>query len=171
MKSFALFLLVFVALFGTGYLFLGTAWGERMVAEPWTDTNIRAARLFAVAMGFEVRIEDERTLATDNGGVQVNRGCDGLGALLLVVAAVLGFPAPWRARAAGVLLGAAGVFAINAFRIATLLWVSVHWPDRLQFVHIDVWQPLMMLLSFGLFLGWGRLIEDRSRGKPADASP
>ena len=34
-------------------------------------------------------------------------------------------------------------------------------PDRLEFFHIDVWQPMMMLASFGLFLIWGLLLAGR----------
>ena len=95
----------------------------------------------------EVRAEGARLI--------VAKGCDGLGALLLLSATILAFPASGRQRIVGLALGTVAVFLINAVRLTSLLWVASRWPARLDFFHVDVWQPAMVLVAFALFLGWG----------------
>ena len=52
-------------------------------------------------------------------------------------------------------LGAIAVFGLNIIRLVNLVLVAVRWPDWLDFFHIYVWQTLMVILAFGVFLLWG----------------
>jgi exosortase/archaeosortase family protein len=147
-----------------GYGLLNLPGVDRGLVGPWTRADIgltvwlvRPLGVFADASG--------TVLAGGGAALDVSKGCDGTTALLLLVSSILAFPASWSARGWGVLLGAAGVFVINAVRLATLLLVAIHWPGRLEFFHIDVWQPIMMLAALGLFLAWGALLASRSSQK------
>ena len=148
----------FLGLFGLyvflGHLLLSSAWGTRLLVNPWTHGNVRCAAAVSSVVGLDARASG-RDLQAGQTGLDVNKGCDGTSAALIVGGAILAFPATWRSRGLGVALGIMAVFAVNAIRIASLLLVAVRWPARLDFFHVDIWQPLMMLIAFGLFLGWG----------------
>ncbi len=159
------FLVLFGVFFGVGHLFLGTGVGETLVMTPWIETNIRAAAILTVPLGLNAEVDDDRNLVDTRGSLHVSKGCDGLGALLIVGSAMLSFPAGWRSKLTGLAFGAAGVFLINAIRLASLLWIAVEWPARLEFFHIDFWQPVMMVVSFGLFLAWGVLLAGEPKEK------
>ena len=169
-RQIARFLILFGIFFVLGHLLLGTAWGERIVLHPWVEGNIRTSLLFAAPLGIHGQVDGDTIATAAGASVEVGKGCDGLGALLVVTSAILGFPAGWKSRVIGLALGTVAVFLINAVRIASLVWIAVHWPARLQFFHIDIWQPVMMVVSFGLFLLWGTLIAGGSRKKTAGES-
>jgi exosortase H (IPTLxxWG-CTERM-specific) len=115
--------------------------GERVVAD---GTVIRSA-LFAV---------------------DVKNGCNGIEATLLLLAAVLAFPAPAKARAAGVAIGLLAIQAANFVRVVSLFWLGAHRRDVFDLFHAAIWQTLLILLAIGIFLAWGRKLRG---GAAADA--
>lgn len=70
--------------------------------------------------GQGIRAEGHR-LVSPHGRLNVLNGCEGLETLFLLVAAVLAYPFPWRARLAGLLLGTLLVYGLNQARLV-LLW-------------------------------------------------
>jgi exosortase/archaeosortase family protein len=125
--------------------------------QPWTRGNARAAALLLRSCGLETATHGT-LLALDDATLDVRAGCNGLVALLLLGSAILAFPAPWRWRLGGILVAAALVFALNAMRLCTLLLIARYLPARLEFFHLYVWQPLMALAAFAIFLGWGHRV-------------
>ena len=136
--------------------------------QPWTRWNAGAAVLLLRAFGLQAATHGT-LLALDDATLDVRAGCNGLVALLLLGSAILAFPAPWRRRAAGIAVAAALVFALNALRLGTLVLIARYAPARLEFCHLYVWQPLMALSAFAIFLGWGNRL---ARAKaPRQAPP
>ncbi len=159
------FLVLFGVFFGVGHLFLSTSISETLVVTPWIEANMRTAAVLSVPAGLDVEVDDDRNLVEARGALHIAKGCDGLGALLIVVSAMLGFPAGWRSKLTGIAVGTVGVFLINAIRLASLLWIAVEWPAQLEFFHIDFWQPVMMVVSFGFFLVWGVFLTRETKNK------
>ncbi len=159
------FLVLFGVFFGAGHLFLSTSISETLVVTPWIEANMRTATVLAVPVGLDAEVDDNRNLVEARGALHIAKGCDGLGALLIVVSAILGFPAGWRSKLTGVAIGTVGVFLINAVRLASLLWIAVERPAQLEFFHIDFWQPVMMVVSFGLFVVWSVLLPGKPKNK------
>jgi len=152
----------FLALFGAalvaGHAVLALPPVERGFARPWTSVEVQLAAVVLGASGLPARAEAGGQLVAHTGvRLDVNRGCDGLDALAILTAAILAFPAGWRARLAGLAVGALAMFVTNALRIASLMLVAVRWPQRLDFFHVDVWQPAMMLVAFALFCAFALL--------------
>lgn len=80
--------------------------------------------------------------------------CAALDAQCLFAAAVLAYPAPWRHRIVGVLAGCSAIAAVNIGRIVVLYFVGVHAPSAFNFMHEEVMQVAIVLLSLMIFVGW-----------------
>ena len=93
--------------------------------------------------------------------VDVKNGCNGVEAMLILVAAVLAFPAGWKARLAGVAAGTLVIQALNLVRVVSLFWLGTHRRDVFDLFHAAVWQTVLILVAVGLFVLWTRWIGAR----------
>src|SRR5262249_54252459 len=100
--------------------------------------------------------------------VQIENGCNGLEAALLFSAAVLAFPAPWRRRLLGLLIGFAAIQAINLVRVISLFWIGAHRPQLFNSSHTVLWQSAVVLASVLLFLLWAARTDRAKGGEAAD---
>jgi len=73
---------------------------------------------------------------------------------VLLVSAIACYPAPWRSRVVGVLIGVPAVLLVNQLRLLTLWFVHGHAVDAFELVHVYLWQPLMVVLVLVLFVLW-----------------
>ncbi len=87
-------------------------------------------------------------------GVDIENGCNGVETALLFCAAVLAFPASWRARGLGLLLGFLAIQAINLIRVVSLFWIGRHHPALFSSAHTVIWQSAVVLAGVLLFLLW-----------------
>jgi exosortase/archaeosortase family protein len=89
--------------------------------------------------------------------------CTGVDATILLASAILVFPAGARDKLIG-LAGAIGVMmALNFVRILTLIWLGNRAPDWLEFGHLYVWPPIVILVGVGTLLFWAdRIAADPS---------
>jgi exosortase H (IPTLxxWG-CTERM-specific) len=133
------------------------------VVVPFTSVVARAAAGVLNVLGEGVHVEGTQIRSADFS-VDVENGCNGLETALLLAAAVLAFPASWKARALGLGLGFAGIQAINLVRVVTLFWIGRHQPNLFSAAHTVVWQSVVVLAGVALFLVWA------SRQRPGGAS-
>lgn len=110
--------------------------------------------------GWMIQLWDNNVLVTDNVlsipgfAVQILDMCNGVEATLLMWAVFLAFPAPWRYRLLGMLIGTLAVHALNILRIISLLYLGVWKPDWFHWVHWYLWDALIMLDILMIFLAW-----------------
>ena len=99
------------------------------------------------------------TLISGGGfGVHIENGCNGNETTILLVSAVLAFPASWAARGIGVGLGFVAIQVINLVRVVSLFWVGRHYPAIFQASHGLVWQSIVVLCGVVLFFVWAARI-------------
>lgn len=91
----------------------------------------------------------------DSGfAVSIEAGCNGVEAGIVLVAAMLAFPAPWLKKLVGVAAGLLTVQALNLIRIISLFYIG-QWSTRIfEWAHLYVWQALIMLDVLIVFLLW-----------------
>ncbi len=94
--------------------------------------------------------------------VDVKNGCNGVEAMLILVAAVLAFPAAWRQRLLGLAAGVAVIQVLNLVRVVSLFWLGVHRRDVFETFHTAVWQTVLILVAVGIFLLWSRRVGSRA---------
>lgn len=85
---------------------------------------------------------------------EVGSGCSGLQALVLAWAAVLAFPAPFRARFLGWLLLTSAVIGVNLLRISGLWLAGAYRPDLFDLGHVYLGQVLIILATAALWWSW-----------------
>lgn len=154
------FLLKFVAIMVVLYAIVAVKPVNDHVIVPFTKaiTNASAAALRLTG----ARADVSGTLITTKGfAVDVKNGCNGIEALVLLVAAMGAFPAPWSFRITGILGGLIAIQVINIVRIASLVWLGSAYPKIFQMFHVGVWQALIILISLLIFLVWSTRIAPR----------
>jgi len=110
----------------------------------------------------------ERTIRTPNIAIEVIEECTGIYEILIFWAAVIAFPAAWRAKITGIIGGALTLLAINIIRMVFLVVVGDRWPDSFDFLHTYFWQATLILMILTVWILWIRLVASRTP-KPANA--
>lgn len=100
-------------------------------------------------------------------GVSIEPGCNGIEACIILVAAVVAFPASWRHRAWGIGLGFLAVQALNVVRVISLFYLGQWNLEWFKVAHEFLWQGLIMLDVLVVWLLWVRA----NPLEPADAPP
>jgi exosortase H (IPTLxxWG-CTERM-specific) len=107
-------------------------------------------------------VADGTRLRSAAFAVDVKNGCNGVEAMLILVAAILAYPAGWRARLAGVAAGTVAIQGANLVRVVSLFWLGAHHREVFDLFHTAVWQTALILLAVGLFVLWSRRIVVRA---------
>lgn len=102
-------------------------------------------------------IWDQRT----GFAVSVEAGCNGIEAGIILIAAVLAFPASWSQRALGIAVGLATMQALNLIRIVSLFYIGQWNRTVFEWAHLYIWQALIMLDVLLVFLLWMRWLSAR----------
>jgi exosortase H (IPTLxxWG-CTERM-specific) len=104
-------------------------------------------------LGFDVSRWGTR-ISGDGFTVVVTSACSGLLGSVLLLSAVVAFPARWRARAWGLLIGVGALFLLNQLRIVSLFYVGSRFPELFEEVHYYVWPLLIILGVAAYFYFW-----------------
>jgi exosortase family protein XrtM len=110
----------------------------------WLQVAPAASILEAVSPGLEVT-RLPTALATSRLELQILKGCDGTEAWLMLVTALVVFPATVKRRLLAVLWGTILVFGLNQLRIVSLFLVALHRPDWFDLAHGAIWQTVMVM--------------------------
>jgi len=86
--------------------------------------------------------------------VNIENGCNALEACIILVAAIVAYPATIRSKALAVLGGCVALQLINLIRTSSLFVLLKYEPDLFETAHGGVWQVVLVLLAVGFFLLW-----------------
>jgi exosortase H (IPTLxxWG-CTERM-specific) len=145
-----------------------TQWAQRWFVVPWTDTlaTISAGIVKVFDPGV---MADGKVLQSGSNGfaVSIEAGCNGVEATIVLVAAILAFPAPWQRKLVGLAIGVVAVQGLNIIRVISLFYLGQWSFDAFEFAHQYVWQALIMLDVLIVWLLWVRMLP---RAVPAPAA-
>jgi exosortase H (IPTLxxWG-CTERM-specific) len=148
-----LFLVKFFAVLIVAYLLI--AWNpvNDSVIVPFTEAIARGSGVLLNLMGEHVSVRGT-AVSSARFGVNINNGCNGVEAMLILLASIVAFPASMKARAVGLLLGALAVQLLNFIRIISLYLLGAYHPKLFDLFHTAVWQVVIILAAIGFFLVW-----------------
>ena len=102
----------------------------------------------------------------DNGfAVSIEAGCNGVEATIVLIAAVVAFPAPWKTRLAAILLGFLAIQALNILRIISLFYLGNWNLEIFTWVHLYLWPVLIMLDVLVVFVLYLRHLSAPARNE------
>ncbi|HKJ17833.1 MAG TPA: exosortase H [Xanthomonadales bacterium] len=154
-RFFILFVVLVVGLFTLELL----PAGEKYFVLPFTslvaDVSVWIVKFFdedVVAYGNVIR-------DTASGfGVRIERGCNGIEALIILFAAIFAFPAPIKNKIIGFAIGFVAIQGLNLVRIVSLFYMGQWNEVAFEWFHLYLWQALIILDALVVWLIWLRTL-------------
>ncbi len=95
-----------------------------------------------------------RTMVSPGANLNVTRGCEGVEMFLMLVAGIMVFPATWKRRVQGLLLGSILAYVLSIARLMALHFVLRYSPSAWQELH-GLILPLGPIILMALyFMHW-----------------
>lgn len=125
---------------------------------PWTEGLARVSAALITVVDPSVAVSGKTLRASGGFAVSIEAGCNGIEAAIVLIAAMLAFPAPWRHRALGILAGLVAVQALNVVRVVSLFYLGQWSFAAFEWAHLYLWQALIMLDVLVVWLVWIRTL-------------
>ena len=145
----------YVAVLSAGFLVLALRPVNDHVVNPYTTFVAHESAMALNLFGEHARVAGQ-VLTSSRFSVTIFNGCNGLEAILIFVSGVVAFPAPWRRKLLGVLLGFVAIQVFNVIRVVSLFYIGVFEPAWFNVSHVFIWQSLVIVFGVVLWLVWVR---------------
>jgi len=154
-RFFVLFIALLAVLFGLEL----TPWGQVALVVPWTNALAAISASIVTLFDPDVVASGKVIRSVTSGfAVSIEAGCNGVEATIVLCAAILAFPAPWRHKAVGLVVGALAVQLLNIVRVISLFYIGQWDFAMFEWAHQYVWQALIMLDVLIVWLIWVRRV-------------
>ncbi len=154
-RFFILFVVILVTLFAAEL----TPPVQSAVVLPWTEALVRISVGLITLFDSHVAFFGKILQSTTNGfAISIEAGCNGIEAAIVLIAAMLAFPAPWKHRLIGILAGLSAVQALNVVRVISLFYLGQWNMTAFEWAHFYLWQALIMLDVLIVWLVWIRTL-------------
>ncbi len=158
-RFFTFFVVILVALFAAEL----TPPVQSAVVIPWTDSLARISAGLIVLFDPHVAASGKILQSTTTGfAISIEAGCNGIEAAIILIAAMLAFPAPWKHRLIGILAGLTAVQTLNIVRVISLFYLGQWNMKAFEWAHFYLWQALIMLDVLIVWLLWIRTLPPSS---------
>ena len=144
---------------------------ERLVILPFTS-------LVADVSVWLITLFDDNVIAVSNVirdkasgfGVRIERGCNGVEALIILFAAIFAFPAPLKNKLIGFAIGFVAIQGLNLVRIISLFYLGQWNQVAFEWFHLYLWQALIILDALVVWLVWLRTLTQARARRAADTA-
>ena len=170
LRFFILFLVVQATLFGLEL----TPPAQHWFVEPWTYALAQISTAIVTFFDPNVVAIGKVMRSTRNGfAVSIEAGCNGVEATIVLIAAILAFPAPWKHKLMGLVAGIVAVQGLNILRVISLFYLGQWDREVFEWAHLYVWQGLIMLDALLVWMLWIRALPavPAPAGPPPDPAP
>lgn len=167
MRRFAmLFVVILLGLFALELTPPGQA-----VVRPWTAFVAESSSAVIRALDGDARAQGNMVYSARTGfAMIIEAGCNGVEAMLVLLAGMLAYPAPWKLRLAGLAIGAVAIQALNLVRIVSLFYLGQWDMKWFEWAHLYAWQALIMLDALLVWMLWIRALPGAPAPPPAAAA-
>jgi exosortase H (IPTLxxWG-CTERM-specific) len=166
-RFFVLFTVLLVGLFTLEIL----QPAEKYVILPFTS-------LIADISVWIIQLFDDNVMAISNVirdkttgfGVRIERGCNGVEAVIILFAAIFSFPAPLKNKMIGFVIGFFAIQGLNLVRIVSLFYMGQWNQVAFEWFHLYLWQALIILDALVVWLIWLRTLPQAKERRQANAA-
>ena len=132
---------------------------ELHVIEPFTSGIARVSVwLVGLFDAHAYSVGKELHTTASSFAISIERGCNGVEAMIILLSAMLAYPAPWRYRLLGIGIGFVAIQALNLVRIISLFYLGQWNRTWFDWFHLYLWQALIVLDALVAFLVWLRYL-------------
>ena len=135
------------------YVVWHTDFFKETILASWTALNSSMASVILNLFGASTTSVGNM-LSGPGASLQIYEGCDGIEPVMLLVAGIVAFPAPVKHKLKGILYGSLFILGLNFVRILSLYVVQVYWPAGFEFMHIEFWQVVFILVAVLVWVFW-----------------
>ncbi len=107
---------------------------------------------------------------TTGFGVRIERGCNGVEALIILFAAIFAFPAPLKNKLIGFVIGFFAIQGLNLVRIVSLFYLGQWNQVAFEWFHLYLWQALIILDALVVWLIWLRTLPQAKARREREAA-
>jgi exosortase H (IPTLxxWG-CTERM-specific) len=110
---------------------------------------------------FDDTVESTRNIIRNSitgFGVRIERGCNGVEAVIILFAAIFSFPAPFKNKIIGFVIGFFAIQILNLVRIISLYYLGQWNQVAFEWFHLYLWQALIILDALVVWLIWLRTL-------------
>jgi exosortase H (IPTLxxWG-CTERM-specific) len=148
---------VFIAKFAAAMVFLYIVVALNPVNDhvivPFTAMVARSSAIVLRVLGTGVESVGTE-IRSPRFALDVQNGCNGIEAAILLAAAIFAFPATLRSRVIGLAAAIVAIELLNMLRLSSLFWLGEHYRRVFDFFHVAVWQSLVILAAISIFVLW-----------------
>lgn len=145
---------------------------DRYVIGPFTGA-------IAAVSTWLISLVDANAVATGNVirstttgfAIAIERGCNGVEAVIILISAMLAFPSPWKHKLVGIAIGFVAIQALNLVRIISLFYLGQWNMQWFEWFHLYLWQALIVLDALVVFLVWLRWLPHADSDSAAAPPP
>ncbi len=154
-RFFILFVVILAALFAAEL----AAPVQSALVVPWTQALVRISADLITFFDPRVAVFGNVLQSTTNGfALSVRSGCNGVEATMILIAAMLAFPASWKHRVIGIIAGLVAVQLLNIVRVISLFYLGQWNMPVFDWAHSYLWPALIMLDVLIVWMIWIRTL-------------
>jgi exosortase H (IPTLxxWG-CTERM-specific) len=166
------FLLIFVLCLCTLFLLDVLTVVEVHVINPFNALLASLSASLISLFGGDAVAQGKLLLSTTTGmAVTIERVCNGIEAVIMLVSAMVAFPTRWSHKLIGVVLGTLAIQLLNLVRIISLYYLFQWNKTWFDWFHNYIWQALIILDALVMFLLWLRYLPRPPQQLPPDEPP
>jgi archaeosortase B (VPXXXP-CTERM-specific) len=162
-KPIVRFCLVFLGLLvilTVAFPFLGDEFNPQLTWMMVVTAEITGFFLKLLGLGAEV---SGRIVLMPNFSIEVVGECTGLYEMLILLSAMIAYPAGWKKKLIGAGLGIPLLYLINIVRMVFISVVGNWSPKSFEFLHLYFWQVAMILMIVSVWILWIQKVVYRER--------
>ena len=136
---------------------------QQHIIIPWTE--LLASMSSGIVSFFDANAISHGILLQDSKSgfaVSIQPGCNGIEAAIVLIAAISAFPSSFIEKIIGIMIGFIAVQALNVIRIISLFYLGQWNATAFEWAHLYIWQALIMLDVFIVFILWIKYIKRQS---------
>lgn len=150
-----IFLFSFVGVIVLFYLFYASNLYTDYIRDPLLGFQAEIAGFFINIMGYTPDIQGNELHDESGFSMSIAKGCDGIEATMLFLAAILVFPLSFRLKWPGLLVGLGILFVVNIIRLIILYWVGVNMSEAaFEFMHLHGGLIMFTIISISIWMLW-----------------
>ena len=160
-RFFILFVVILVTLFAAEL----TPPVQSALVVPWTQGLVHISASIITFFDPRVAVFGNVLQSTTNGfALSIRSGCNGVEAAMILIAAMLAFPASWKHRLIGIVAGLFAVQTLNIVRVISLFYLGQWNMTVFDWAHSYLWPALIMLDVLIVWMIWIRTLPRVSSG-------